>query len=78
MTGKRRSKLPVISARQCIRAFQKAGFFVARQSGSHITMRRENPKNQIVIPNHKIIKPGTLRTIIRNADMTIEEFNDLL
>ena len=72
------SKLPIISARECVRAFQKAGFYVVRQKGSHIYMRRDNPFVQISVPNHKTIKPGTLRSLIRQTGMTVEEFAALL
>jgi predicted RNA binding protein YcfA (HicA-like mRNA interferase family) len=71
-------KLPVVSARDCIRALEKVGFSIKRQRGSHITMRREKPPGRVTIPNHKELKPGMLRRIIRDADLTVQEFVDLL
>lgn len=71
-------KLPVVSARECIRALEKTGYYVQRQKGSHITMRRDSPRGRVTIPNHKELKPGMLRRIIRDADLTVQEFVDLL
>jgi predicted RNA binding protein YcfA (HicA-like mRNA interferase family) len=71
-------KLPVVSARDCIRVLQKAGFEVIRQTGSHITMARKDPSAKVIVPSHKEIAPGTLRNILRQADMTVDEFVKLL
>ncbi|MBI5960656.1 MAG: type II toxin-antitoxin system HicA family toxin [Chloroflexi bacterium] len=72
------SKLPRISGRECIRAFEKIGFRVVRQKGSHIVVRRDNPLAQTVVPDHKELAPGTLRRIIRDAGLSVEEFLALL
>jgi predicted RNA binding protein YcfA (HicA-like mRNA interferase family) len=50
------TKLPQISGRDCVRAFEKAGFYVVRQQGSHIIMRRDTPSGSLVIPNHNALK----------------------
>jgi predicted RNA binding protein YcfA (HicA-like mRNA interferase family) len=72
------SKLPVVSAAQCVRALEKAGFVFYRQRGSHITMVRKTPPAQSTIPNHKELDRGTLRSIIRQAGLTVDEFIALL
>jgi predicted RNA binding protein YcfA (HicA-like mRNA interferase family) len=72
------TKLPVASGKDCIKALEKAGFHVKRQEGSHITMRKENPFCQVVVPNHKELDRGTLRAIIRHADLSVDEFVSLL
>jgi predicted RNA binding protein YcfA (HicA-like mRNA interferase family) len=72
------AKLPVLSARECIAALQKAGFYVIRQRGSHITLRRDKPPARVTVPNHKELKTGMLRGIIRDAGLTVDEFIDLL
>ena len=72
------SKLPVISGALCVKALGKIGFEVYRQRGSHITMVRSSPPAQTTIPNHKELDRGTLRAIIRQAGLTVEEFNALL
>lgn len=72
------SKLPAISGKECIKALKKIDFLVYRQRGSHITLVRENPSTQVTIPNHRTIAKGTLRNIIRQAGLTVDEFIDLL
>ena len=71
-------KLPVVSARDCLKALQKIGFEFKRQNGSHITLIRDNPHGRVTVPNHKPLKPGMLYRIIRDAGLTVEEFIDLL
>jgi predicted RNA binding protein YcfA (HicA-like mRNA interferase family) len=72
------SKLPVISGADCVRALRKIGFEVYRQRGSHIVLVRKSPPSQTTIPNHKELDRGTLRAIIRQTGLTVEEFIALL
>ena len=72
------SKLPVVSGNDCVKALEKAGFYFKRQEGSHIVLRRDDPFLQVVVPNHKELDRGTLRTIMRQAGMSIDEFTKLL
>ena len=72
------SALPRISGRDAIRALSKAGFVVIRQSGSHIVIKRSEPFAQLVIPDHKELDTGTLRAIIRQADISVSDFIHLL
>ena len=72
------SKLPVVSSAECIKALGKVGFVVYRQRGSHITIVRKSPPSQTTIPNHKELDRGTLRAIIRQAGLTVDEFIGLL
>jgi predicted RNA binding protein YcfA (HicA-like mRNA interferase family) len=72
------SKLPVISGSDCVKALNKIGFVIYRQRGSHITMVRESPPSQTTIPNHKELDRGTLRAIIRQVGLTVDQFVDLL
>ncbi len=73
-------KLPVISGRDAIRAFEAAGFLVLKRrgKGSHIVLIRRDPTTILTVPDHKELDRGTLRAIIRQAGMTIEEFLQLL
>jgi predicted RNA binding protein YcfA (HicA-like mRNA interferase family) len=57
---------------------EKVGFYVDRQRGSHITMRRDDPRAEVVVPRHTAIAKGTLRNIIRKAGLTVDEFIQLL
>ena len=57
---------------------EKAGFHIKRQQGSHVTLRRDSPFVQVVVPQHRELDRGTLRAIIGQADLPVEEFGDLL
>lgn len=72
------SKLPRLSGRECVKALAKAGFYQKRQHGSHIILRRDNRFAQLVVPDHKELDRGTLRAILRQADLSVDEFNALL
>jgi predicted RNA binding protein YcfA (HicA-like mRNA interferase family) len=56
----------------------KAGFVFVRQKGSHMILRRSDPAALVVVPDHRQVKPGTLRGIIADAGFTVDEFVDLL
>lgn len=71
-------KLPQVSGREVVHALERAGFHFLRQTGSHIHLRRDNPFAQVSVPNHGELKPGTLRSILREANITVEEFLELL
>lgn len=72
------TKLPVISGSDCNKALQRAGFFFKRQEGSHVILRHDDPFAQIVVPLHKELDRGTLRAIIRQAGLSVDEFVKLL
>lgn len=72
------TSLPVVSGEDCVRALCKAGFRVVRQKGSHVVVRRDDPFAQTVVPRHAELDRGTLRAILRQAGLTIEEFCRLL
>lgn len=72
------SLLPAISGQACVAALAKAGFYQKRQHGSHIILRRDMPFAQLVVPDHKELDRGTLRAIIRQANLTVDEFIKLL
>ena len=72
------SKLPVVSGREAARAFQKAGWNLARWRGSHMILTKEGEEATLSVPDHKELGRGLLRALIRDARMTIGEFTDLL
>jgi predicted RNA binding protein YcfA (HicA-like mRNA interferase family) len=72
------SKLPVISGKECMRALTRCGFYLIRQKGSHLILRNDDAYIQLVVPNHRTIDRGTLRAIIRQADLSVDDFVDLL
>ncbi len=72
------NKLPRVSGRECIKALGKAGFYFKRQEGSHMILRRDDPFAQVVVPDHKELDRGTLRAIIRQAGLSVDEFIHLM
>ncbi|MBN2020256.1 MAG: type II toxin-antitoxin system HicA family toxin [Sedimentisphaerales bacterium] len=73
-------KLPVISGTQAIKSFEKIGYEVVRQRGSHVRMhhKSDNTKQPLTIPRHKTLGKGLLRKLLRDSQLTIEEFLKLL
>jgi predicted RNA binding protein YcfA (HicA-like mRNA interferase family) len=74
------SELPALTARKVIRALKRAGFVEDRQKGSHLILIHPGKKARTVIPVHgsRTIKKPLLRAIIRDANLSIEEFVALL
>lgn len=73
-------KLPAASGRGAIRALQRIGYEFLRQRGSHVTLINRQTRQTIAVPVHgnKPLRTGTLRRIIRDAGLTVEEFTKLL
>ncbi len=72
-------KLPVVSGIEVVKALTKVGFELDHQTGSHMILRRKEPPHlRITVSNHKEIAKGTLRAIIRDSGLTVEEFVRLL
>ena len=69
-------KLPRISSREAIRALERLGFEQVRQTGSHVVMKRDSEEGEMgcVVPVHRELKVGTLSGILKQAQVTVEEF----
>ena len=73
------SNLPRISGRKVAAALSKIGYVKDRQKGSHMVLRQvAYPHRRIVVPDHNEIAKGTLRKIIKETGLTVEEFKNLL
>jgi predicted RNA binding protein YcfA (HicA-like mRNA interferase family) len=73
------TRLPVVSGRDAVRAFSKIGYRLDHQTGSHLTLRHERPPHRrLSVPDHRELAKGTLRTLIRQAGLNVEEFSRLL
>ncbi len=73
------SKLPVLSAQGLCKALEKIGYHFDHQTGSHMILRNENPPfRRLTVPKHKEIAKGTLRAIIRQVGISVEELLSLL
>jgi predicted RNA binding protein YcfA (HicA-like mRNA interferase family) len=72
-------KLPVVSGAAAVKALARLGYGVDEQHGSHIILRHDLPPHRrLSIPNHKELAKGTLRALIREVGLTVEEFIRLL
>ena len=68
------SDLPVASGRKHVKAFQLAGWVLRDQKGSHINLTRPGVPFVVSVPNHDTVSKGTLRTLIRGANLTDKEY----
>jgi len=71
-------RLNNISGKEAVKAFQKHGWHVAGQVGSHVVMTKTGIRANLSIPQHKELSVGTLRALIRNAGLSVDEFLELL
>jgi len=72
------TRLPVVSGRQAIAAFERDGWVVARQESSHVTMKKAGCRFLLTVPLARELDAGTLRRLIRESGLTVAEFRALL
>ena len=74
------TKVPSLSYRKVIVALQRAGFIIVRQRGSHIRLQKRTREKviKLTVPAHIPVKKSTLARIIKDANLSVEKFNDLL
>ncbi len=73
------SQLPILSGRQVVKALRKIGYEFDHQRGSHIVLRQTDPAHRrLTVPDHNEVAKGTLRAIVRQAGLTLDEFKALL
>ncbi len=70
------SKYPVLSPKEVVKALEKVGFLYVSQKGSH--MKYSDGKNVVIIPNHSEVAKGTLKSILTMANISLEDFIELL
>ncbi|MDQ3373543.1 MAG: type II toxin-antitoxin system HicA family toxin [Acidobacteriota bacterium] len=68
------AQLPSLSGKEVIKAFESSGWEFSRQSGSHIVLTKDSEMASLSVPNHKEVAKGTLRSLIRAANLTIDQF----
>ncbi|MGC9528474.1 MAG: type II toxin-antitoxin system HicA family toxin [Limnospira sp.] len=73
-------RLPRISSKKAIRTLKRLGFYESRQTGSHVVLKKTLPDGEIVcvVPLHKELKIGTLSGVLKQAQVTAEDFIDNL
>jgi len=69
--------LRLCSGNEAVKKFQRAGWQVSRQKGSHVMLTREGYEYTLSIPQHPELGPGILRKLIKQAGLTADEFNRL-
>ena len=72
------ARLPVCSGADAIRAFERSGWLRASRKGSHVTMTKSGAVVVLTVPLHRELGPGLLRSLLRKAGMSVDEFADLL
>jgi predicted RNA binding protein YcfA (HicA-like mRNA interferase family) len=66
--------VPLARPREVIRAFEKLGWTVVRQKGSHIMLSKSGHTATLSVPDHSLVARGTLRALISRAGVTVDEF----
>ena len=72
------SRYPEFPPDRVIAGLQQLGFYVRRQRGSHVIMRRDDPLAQTIIPHHRTVKPTIVAEILREANISLDDFLKLL
>lgn len=74
------SNIPSLSYSKIIKALERLGFYVVSQKGSHIKLRKieNNRVRTLIVPAHKPVKVNTLRLIIKQSGLSVEEFKSKL
>ncbi|MBD3233971.1 MAG: addiction module toxin, HicA family [candidate division Zixibacteria bacterium] len=70
--------VPILKPKEVIRVFEKFGWEIARQRGSHIILTKQGHIATLSVPNHPEVARGTLRSLISKAGLTVEEFTESL
>jgi len=68
------AQLPLLSGREVVRVFESLGWLQARQRSSHVILVREGHPATLSVPAHKQVARGTLRSLIRSAGLTVDDF----
>jgi len=71
-------KVPLLSGRKVVQVFERLGWRIARQRGSHIILVKEGHIATLSVPDHPEVARGTLRSLIARADLTVEEFLNVM
>ena len=71
------ARLPVLSGGEAVKVFERAGWTIDRQRGSHVILVKDGQPATLSVPDHKELAKGTLRSLIRAAGMTTEDFASL-
>ena len=68
------AQIPALSGKEVLKIFERFGWEFSRQSGSHMVMTKDSEIASLSIPKHREVANGTLRSLIRAANLTVDEF----
>lgn len=69
------SSIPILPAKKVIKTLEKLGYIQIAQKGSHIKLKKcSYPHYKVIVPNHKELARGTLKSILEQANITVDEF----
>jgi predicted RNA binding protein YcfA (HicA-like mRNA interferase family) len=68
------ASLPGLSGKEVVRVFERFGWQVVRQSSSHIILTKDGEIATLSVPDHREVSKGTLRSLIRASNLTIDQF----
>lgn len=71
------AKIPQISGKTAVKIFSKIGYRVARQKGSHIRLHHPD-KKPLTVPDHKVLGKGLLRKLLRDSELMVDEFLEMI
>ncbi|KAB8321143.1 type II toxin-antitoxin system HicA family toxin [Tolypothrix campylonemoides VB511288] len=72
------ASIPILKPREVVKTFEKLGWEVVRQRGSHIILTKQGHPATLSVPNHDEVARGTLRSLIAKAGISVEEFLEAL
>jgi len=70
-------ELKLVSGGDAVKKFQRAGWIVMRQKGSHVMLTKPGYQWTLSVPQHSELGPGLLKKLLKQAELAIQEFNDL-
>ena len=71
-------KLPVCKGKEAVKTFEKDGWFLARYIDDHFILKKQGERFLLSVPDHNPLKKGTLRRLIRDAGLSVDDFIKLL
>ncbi|MGB2967099.1 MAG: type II toxin-antitoxin system HicA family toxin [Phycisphaerae bacterium] len=70
-------RLRLVSGREAVKKLRRAGWTLVRRRGSHRMLTHPNFRWTLSVPDHRELGPGLLRTILKQAGLSVEQFNSL-
>ena len=72
------AKLPVCKGKEAVKAFEKDGWNLARYIDDHFILKKQGERFLLSVPDHNPVKKGTLRRLVRDAGLSVNDYIELL